>query len=248
MGNEASILIVDDDAGMCETLSDIMEDWDYRPVIALNGYEAIVKVKEAAFDAILMDIKMPGMNGVETLKEIKRIRPGAVVMMMTAYAVEELIEEALREGAYGVLHKPLDLEKTIGLIESAKERGAILVVDDDPTHCAILKDVLEERGYRVSVALSGEKAIEIARQSRYDMSFIDVKPSGRNGLETYLALKEINPQAATVVMIAYPQEVDDLVRKALEKDAYTCLYKPVDIEEVIRLVEEIWRRKRSVSY
>jgi len=73
------------------------------------------------FDVILMDIKMPGMNGVETLKEIKMIRPDVTVVMMTAYAVEDLIKEAQREGAYGVLHKPLDVEKMIGLIEGLRE-------------------------------------------------------------------------------------------------------------------------------
>jgi two-component system response regulator HydG len=125
MDDKASILIVDDDVGMCETLFDIMEDRDYRPTIASNGYEAIEKVREATFDTILMDIKMPGINGVETFKQIKKIRPEAVVVMMTAYAVEGLIEEALHEGACGVLRKPLDVKKMIELIEGAKERGFI---------------------------------------------------------------------------------------------------------------------------
>ena len=122
MDDKVSILIVDDDVGMCETLFDIMEDRDYRPTIALDGYEAIEKVREMAFDAILMDIKMPGMNGVEAFKQIKSIRPETAVVMMTAYAVEGLIEEALREGAYGVLRKPLDVERMIGLIEDTKIR------------------------------------------------------------------------------------------------------------------------------
>ena len=117
MGDKTSILIVDDDAGMCETLSDIMDDIDYRTVVALDGYEALEKVGEAAFDVILMDIKMPGMNGVETLKEIKKLRPEATVVMMTAYAVEDLVEEALHEGACGVLYKPLDVNSMISLIE-----------------------------------------------------------------------------------------------------------------------------------
>jgi len=123
MDHKASILIVDDDMGMCETLSDIMEERGYRTVIALDGYEAVEKVREAAFDVILMDIKMPGMNGVETFKQIKRIHPETAVVMMTAYAVEDLIREALSEGVYGVLYKPLDMERMIGLIEGVK-RGA----------------------------------------------------------------------------------------------------------------------------
>ena len=124
MDDKVSILIVDDDAGMCETLFDIMEDKGYRTVIALDGYEAIQKVKEMDFDVILMDIKMPGMDGVETFKEIKKIHPETAVVMMTAYAVEDLIKEALHEGAYDVLYKPLDIERMIGLIEDVRAGGS----------------------------------------------------------------------------------------------------------------------------
>jgi len=247
MNDKASILIVDDDGGMCETLSDIMEDSGYRTVIALDGYEAMQKVKEMDFDVILMDIRMPGMDGVETFKQIKSIHPATAVVMMTAYAIEDRIKEALREGAYGVLYKPLDIEGMIGLIEGlgVKEEGLVLMVDDDPNTCEVFKDVLEAKGYQVGTALSGEEAIEIARENRYDMIFIDMKLPAMNGLETYLALREINPQTVAVMMTAYRREMDDLLEKALEKDAYTCLYKPFDMEEVIKLVDAICRRKRQ---
>ena len=244
MDDKDSILIVDDDAGMCETLSDIMEDKGYRAFIALDGHEAIEKVKEMSFDVILMDIRMPGMNGVETFKRIKNIHPEIAVVMMTAYALEDLIREALHEGAYGVLYKPFDMERMIGLIEGVKEGGLILVVDDDPHNCEIFKDIFEERGYQVGTALSGEEATEIARENRYDMVFIDMKLPTMNGLETHLALREINPQAVAVMMTAYPREANDLVAEALRKDAYTCLYKPFNMEEVIKLVDAICRRKR----
>jgi len=243
MDDKAGILIVDDDVGMCETLSDIMEDKGYRTIIASDGYEAIQKVKEMDFDVILMDIRMPGMNGVETFKQIKNIQPDAAVVMMTAYAVEDLIKEALLEGAYGVLYKPFDMERMIGLIEGVKEGGAVLVVDDDPHNCEFFKDILEVRGYQVSIALSGEEAVEIVREDKYAMIFIDMKLPGMNGLETYLAVREINPQAVTVMMTAYPREANGFLGEPLGGGIYTCLYKPFEIEEVIQLVDKICRRK-----
>lgn len=72
---KANILIVDDDDGMIETLRDILIDLDYNVEIASDGYKAIEIVKNQSFDVILMDIKMPGINGVETFKEIKSIQP-----------------------------------------------------------------------------------------------------------------------------------------------------------------------------
>jgi two-component system response regulator HydG len=245
MANKGSILIVDDDMGICETLSDIMEVKGYDAAIALDGYEAIQKVKEVAFDVILMDIKMPGINGVETFKEIKRVRPETAVVMMTAYAVEDLIGEALREGAYGVLYKPFEMERMIGLLEGIKGGGFVLVVDDDPNTCTTFKYVLEAKGYQVGTALSGEEAIELARESEYDMIFIDMKLPTMNGLQTYLAIREVNPQVVAVMMTAYRREMGDLVEEALNKDAYTCLYKPFDVDQMIKLVGEICRRKRE---
>ena len=242
---KGSILIVDDDVGICETLSDIMEVKGYDTAIATDGYEALQKVKEVAFDVILMDIKMPGINGVETFKEIKKVRPEIAVVMMTAYAVEDLIGEALREGAYGVLYKPFDMERMIGLLEGIKGGGFVLVVDDDPNTCTTFKYVLEGKGYQVGTALSGEEAIEMAQENEYDMIFIDMKLPAMNGLQTYMAIREANPQVIAVMMTAYRREMGDLVEEALDKDAYTCLYKPFDVDQMIGLVGEICRRKRE---
>jgi CheY-like chemotaxis protein len=115
--NKANILVVDDDMENTETLSDILTALGHHVEIANDGFKAIQRVKAQVFDVILMDIKMPGINGVETYKEVKHIQPKVVVMMMTAYSVEELAAEALREGAYGVLYKPFDTKKLLQIID-----------------------------------------------------------------------------------------------------------------------------------
>ncbi len=119
---KVSILIVDDDASFRETLSAILDAKGYLVVDAGDGFEAIQRAKEMPFNFILMDIKMPGINGIETYKEIKKVRPEATVMMMTAYAVEDLVREALKEGASGVVYKPFDIEELVGVIEGTKKQ------------------------------------------------------------------------------------------------------------------------------
>lgn len=133
MGEKTRVLIVDDDISFASGLLDILNEMGYDAITVNSGEEALEKVKEVSFDVILMDIKMPVMNGVETYKRIKKISPQTVVIMMTAYSVEDLIKDALKEGAYGVVYKPLDIEKVIKMIEIAKKDGAlVMVVDDDP--------------------------------------------------------------------------------------------------------------------
>jgi len=248
MKENVSILIVDDNISLCKSMSFILKRKGHDVTIAKDGYEAIERIKENPFDIIFMDIKMPIMDGVETYKRIKKIRPEAVVMMMTAYAVEDLVQQALEEGAYGIIYKPVDIEKVVSLIEESREleKGMlILLVDDDLGTCITLKNILIKKGYKVGTAHTGEEAIAIVKEKAYDTIFIDMKLPTLNGLETYLAIKEINPAIAVIMITAYHQEMAEQIEEAIKKGAYTCLYKPIDIEKTLRLTEEIWKGKKE---
>jgi DNA-binding NtrC family response regulator len=169
---------------------------------------------------------------------------------MTAYAVEDLVQEALEEGAYGIVYKPLDIEKMVAVIEEARKakKGAlVLVVDDDPATCTTLRNIMTKKSYLVGSAHTGEEAIVLAQEKAYDIIFIDMKLPTINGLETYLAIREINPQAVAIMITAYRQEMAELVEEALANHAYTCLYKPLDIGELLRLVDEIRARKQKAG-
>jgi two-component system response regulator HydG len=249
MEEKAHILIVDDNVSLCKTMSFVLGRKGYVVTTATDGPEAIERVKESPFDMTFMDIKMPLMDGVETYRRIKQIRPEAVVMMMTAYAVEDLVQQALEEGAYGIVYKPLDIEKVVAVIEEAsrvKKGALILVVDDDPATCITLRNILTRKGYKVGIAHTGEKAVAMAQEAAYDTIFIDMRLPTINGLETYLAIREVNPQAVAIMMTAYHQEMANLVEVALQNHAYACLYKPLDMEDLLGLVDEIWKRKQEV--
>jgi two-component system response regulator HydG len=248
MEEKANILIVDDNISLGRTMSFVLGRQGYAVNTAKDGLEAIERVKERPFDMILMDIKMPLMDGVETYRRIKDIRPEAVVMMMTAYAVEDLVQQALEEGAYGIVYKPLDIEKVVAVIEEATEaeEGAlVMVVDDDPGTCITLRNILIRRGYEVGIANTGEEAIAMAQERVYDVIFVDMKLPTINGLETYLAIREINPEVVAIVMTAYRQEMSALVEEALHDSAYTCLYKPLEMAELVKLVDEVRERKQK---
>ncbi len=250
MKGKSSILIVDDNISLCKTLSFVLRRKGYDVTTAKDGREAIERVKESHFDMIFMDIKMPLMDGVETYRRIIKIRPEAVVTMMTAYAVDDLVADALKEGAYSIIYKPLDIDKAIELIEKAKQRkqGAlILVVDDDPGTCNTLRNILIKKGYEVAIAFAGEEAITMVQRKACDIVFIDMKLPTINGLETYLAIKEINPETVAIMITAHRQEVDSLMEQALYNSAYTFLYKPLDIAQVLKLVDEIWERQQKAG-
>ncbi len=89
----------------------------YQVATAANGIEAVAAVRMQPFDLVLMDIKMPNKNGVEALREMKILRAQIRVMLMTAYAVDGLIEEALALGVCDIAYKPLDIPHLIAVLE-----------------------------------------------------------------------------------------------------------------------------------
>lgn len=247
MKSKASVLLVDDDKDMTETLSDILTDMSYRVETANSGLEAIEKVKTQEFDTVLLDIKMPGINGVETFREIKRMRPEAVVMLMTAQSVEELVAEALEEGAYGIMYKPIDTKKLVEFIETAKKGALILFVDIDLSTSRKLVGALKERGYRVARARSGEEAKRLVQSKSFDMIFIEVKMPVMNGLETFMALRKIRPDVKVVMTTNYREGLEDLIDQALNESAYACIYKPFEVEKVAKLLERILAGKTKTE-
>lgn len=246
MPDNKSILIVDDNPSLLSSMRLVLQHQGYKVSIASNGMEAIELVKEQPFDIIFMDIKMPAMGGVEAFKRIKMIRSDAVVMMMTAYEVEDLVREAMQSGVFGVVHKPFNLKKTVTNIQRAldsKKGSLILIVDDDFSSAITLKNILFEKGCRVGTAFTGEDAVDMAREREYDIVFIDMNLPAMNGLETYLAMKEINPGMVAIMITGYYQEMEDLIKQSIQNDAYTCLKKPLDMDHVLEMVEKIREQK-----
>ena len=104
------ILVVDDEIEVVRLLKDFLTSKGYEVYMALNGAEAIALVKEVKPDIVLLDIIMPGMGGIDTLKEIKKIDPTTAVIMITAVIDEELANRAVKLGAFDYITKPINID------------------------------------------------------------------------------------------------------------------------------------------
>ncbi len=113
-----TILIVDDDKSIRYSLKRMMEE-KYFILTAQNGEEALDRVKQSPPDLIIMDIKMPGRNGIDVLKEIRSIDPKSLVIIMTAYGTTETAIEAMKYGAFDYILKPFPIPQMKGLVEKA---------------------------------------------------------------------------------------------------------------------------------
>jgi DNA-binding NtrC family response regulator len=124
MENKVHILIVQDNISPFKTMAFILERKGYIVAIAKDGSEVIAKVKDHPFDIILLDIKVPFMDGVETYKRINKILPQAAAIMMTAYRQEiaNLVAQTLKSTALTCLGKPIDIEKTLTSVDGVLKR------------------------------------------------------------------------------------------------------------------------------
>src|SRR4030042_6445742 len=203
---KTSILVVDDLKSIRQTLGGILGDEGYKVVLAEDGYQAIEAAKQTPFDLVFMDIKMPGINGVQTFREIKKINPEAVVIMMTAYSVEDLIKEALEEGAYAGVYTPFDVEKIVSIIEEALRKTLILVVDDRYTDRETLKVILEGKGYNVTTASNAAETLMLVRQKHFDIIFLDISLPDMDGARVFERVKRIDAEVAVIMVTGYSEE------------------------------------------
>jgi len=116
------LLLVDDEAEFLETLVDRLDLRDLETGVAYNGKEALSAVEQEEPDVIVLDVKMPEMDGIEVLKRIKKAYPHVEVVILTGHANEQDEQRARELGAFDYLKKPADLEALLGRIRGAFKR------------------------------------------------------------------------------------------------------------------------------
>jgi CheY-like chemotaxis protein len=235
----ASILVVDDEVDTCRNLSDILTDLGYHVDVANDGLAALDLVRRNAYDVALLDLKMPGMDGLTLYREIKKLRGETVTIIVSAYASTETAEEALAAGAWQVLPKPIDFPRLLGLVDEALDQPLVLVVDDDPDLCHNLWDLLRDRGYRVAVAHDEPTAAGQLKDKAFRVVLIDMKLPGGDGGRVFRLVREANPQARTIMITGHRSEMDQLVRRAVQEGADAVCYKPFDVPKLLSTLDQL---------
>ena len=122
----SNILVIDDQEAIRNALSNILEYEKHSVEVAKSGYEGIEMLQSGNYDAILCDIKMPQMDGIEVLEKIHETNPDLPIIMITGHGSVETAVEALKKGAYDFIEKPLDLNRLIVSIRNALEKKKIV--------------------------------------------------------------------------------------------------------------------------
>ena len=121
MKEKPSILIVDDNENLCKVLSSILKHKGYIVTTATNGLEAIEIIYKKSHKILLMDIKMPLIDGIEVYLTIRDLGYRIKTILMTAYASEERIKHYMNDGIYDIIFKPIDINEMLKLIEEIRD-------------------------------------------------------------------------------------------------------------------------------
>jgi len=238
MEQNLHILIVDDDHRITRTLTDILNVSGYQTTEAFSGPDALEKVRLMKFDCVISDIKMPEMDGVELHRRLHEIQPGLPVMLMTAYAADILTQQGLDEGVVGVLDKPLDINHLLGFLASLSKHRLVVVVDNDKAFCKTLSDILHQRGFKVAQFTDPHVNVDLITTDA-QVILLDIKFNGINGVDVLRQIRKNNPILPVMMVTGYRKEMASAIQAALEINAYTCLYKPLEIPQLLQILAEL---------
>ena len=238
------IFIVDDNQDFAESLADILELDGHQVELAFDGETAVEKFRVQSFDITFMDVKLPGMNGIESFFEIRKINPRARIIMMTGYSVEQLLNQAVDHGAVDILYKPLEMSKVFDLLERIKPDGIILLTDDDQDFVDSLRDFLTDHDYVVVVAHTGQEAVDRILADHIDILILDLKLPVLSGLEVYLTLKKQHRVVPTIIVTAYAVEEAVEIDELCSMSVSGCFTKPFDPQDLLDAIRIIMEEKR----
>ena len=215
-----TILIVDDEQGIRESLQGILEDEGYRVVFAADGEEGLNQQRDESPDLILLDIWMPGIDGLETLRRIRETAPEQLVIMMSGHGSIETAVKATKLGAFDFIEKPLSLEKLLLAVNNALKVGR-LVAENRSLKAKIAKEY-EMIGESSAIRMLKEQIAIAAPTSSW------ILITGENGTGKELVARAIHNQSqrsdkpfVEVNCAAIPEELIESELFGHEKGAFT---------------------------
>lgn len=248
------VVVADDDAAVRALIGEYLRQRGLEVLEASNGLEVLLHVKRSRPAAVVLDLQMPRLGGLEALKRIRAFDPAIRAIVVTGYA-EELRDQALAAGAASVLAKPVVLADLMAALTDSPrpptpasspvaeaaapaERpggGRILVVDDDPAIRAMLEETLAAQGYETRGAADGTEAVRAIVEDPPDVVLLDIYMPRLSGVEALPAIRALAP-GAQVIMVSGSGDVE-VAKRALAFGAFDYVLKPVDLGRLIQIVE-----------
>ncbi|MDH4246833.1 MAG: response regulator [Deltaproteobacteria bacterium] len=233
--NAFQLLIVDDDVDFAESMAEMLAEQGYAVSVANSGSEGLTHTRQNTFDLVLLDMKMPGMSGLECLRLLRQERPGIRVVMVTAFTQGEFLRQALQEGALAVLGKSYSPELLLETIAHLISTSMVLLVEDDQDQAEAITQLLRNNNYTVQVAKTLAEAKYILTLGSVDLLLLDFCLPDGTGAELLNWIQASGKQIATILITGYEESaLAALPLVSLD----TLLVKPFNPKELLNLLSQ----------
>ncbi|MBF0521924.1 MAG: response regulator [Candidatus Omnitrophica bacterium] len=235
------VLIVDDDQLTREQLSRELKRQYCEVFLAGDGQSGLEIFAREEINILLLDVKLPDVDGLEFLKQAKELRPNCEIIVVTGYGSEEVAIQSLRRGAIDYLEKPIKFEELGASLGRAQEKlaqkeemsfkNSILVVDDDTAVLRPIKRFLEKEGYEVMTAENGKDGLAIIENNKIDVLVTDINLGDMSGIEVLQNAKKRYQDIEGIVATGEKDEA--LAIESLRAGALDYLNKPINLDELL---------------
>ncbi len=256
------LLLVDDEEEFLASAAPALEKRGLEVVTARDGVEALKMVEEQPFDVIVLDVKMPGIDGAEVSRRLRREHQDLPIIILTGHGSVPQAFEASKRGVYDYLAKPCDMNVLAKKINEAAKthpiepdektisgKGvdiasiSVLIADDEPELLASLKTVLERRKMIVLTAQSGAEALSTLSSTVVDIVVLDIKMPGMDGIEVLRRIKSDYPLVEVILLTGHPTVENAL--QGVKLGAIEYLMKPPDVDDLTKLIRKAYQRRQE---
>ena len=242
MNDKLKILIVDDEDSLRISLASILELEGYEVKTAEDGFKAIELAKKEDFDIMFSDIRMPGITGTETFKEIKKIKPDIVGVMMTAYALNDLIIDALNSGAFTCLSKPFEIDTILSTIKDITTRPFAVIIDRDTNLNKTFLNSLKNCGLNVASSEIDSNKIEFLFKHKPDILIINIESDNNQIISLLKKLKDLFGKIPQTILVGNKKN-DMLIEEISELGIIKFLNLPIKVSQIFELLDSKDRKK-----
>ncbi len=244
------VLIVDDDEIIRRQLEKELKRNFFHTYLSADGKTTLETLAKENIDILLLDVKLPDIDGLELLQKVKMGKPDCEVIVITGLGSQEIAIQSLRRGAIDYIEKPIKMDELYAALGRAQEKlaekkelsykNALLVIDDEEEIAKRLKKFLLKEGFEVFDACNGKEGLGIIENNKIDVLITDIKMKDMDGIEVMRRAKGLYQDIEGIVVTGYKDQ--ELAIKSLRAGAIDYITKPINLDELLISVKKAIER------